>query len=469
MSYGIVDWEFFDDQDLARARGFGSADEQKIAYVNSTRKYYVLANTNPIVWVPMAEPRNASPMCAIRETGITANASIAATFTLCRRAPAHYDAVQVILHGAVSGANTFKVSVAPSSQFNNGWQPLNAAGAAQAFTNLTFGTTDPLNPRNPGGGAATTTTAGTSGTNATQDLIEGSSISDILNISSLARTDNPAADPLIFVRVFGTNAPAINVTEADTAGANPWNSAIPDFYCGYWGATDYTTATPPGAPSQQWLPSLTIVFWLRGKRVYTIGATGDSIEQGWIPAASVPQFGGNINGWPRRFVKLLNDNGISATLVSLSTTGAHSKLFHERAVNAILAGKLTHLFIKPWSVNETANGDAAVPAALARTSQLIELCHARGVVPILVQPWGGQSNGTTMRNTVDAYVAGMAASGVAVFDPRSVTDTSSGALIDSMKNLNNVGAVVDSLHINDSGYDIIANNCFHHKHMFGIY
>lgn len=544
-------------------------------------------------------------IAVVRDYGRTDNITATSTMTLCRRMPADYDAVRITLHGATSGANAFKAAVAPSSQFNNGWEPKDAAGSLQAFTALSWGTTSRGNPRNPSGGAATTTVTGTSGTTAAKTLIEGDIPSDILQINSLTRTDVTGAPPLLYVRLQGVNLPAFQAAETSSISTNPWSGVETDFYSGYWSAADhvptsdvnlinpegystqyrisagslgnlvaldgnpqvaseavpctagayysyggaiasttggavdivgfyasanattaigYSTASafagtggavltaitggyrfivptgathfrvqlnanaithiptgttvayagqviptvtnPSVAPTQGWAPSITIECWLRGKKIYNVGVTGDSIDHGAIPAGAVPQFGGNINGWGRRFVKLLNDNGILSSYVALCHSGDPSSQYLERSMGAVLTGRLTHLFIKPWSLNETAAGIAGAQRAVARTNLLLQVCRDRGVQPILFIPWGGQGDGTVMKTYVLEYVEACKAIGIPVFDARSVTDNAAGNLKVEFQNVDSNGVVVDVSHMNDLGQATVAQEAFKNKATF---
>lgn len=404
-------------------------------------------------------PRKRTSAALVRFYGASSNGTGIYTFCQTLTAPAHFDAVQITLNGQDSTANQFKVSVAVSAKFNNGWQPVDSADAPLAFTPVTFGTTDRLNPRNPGGGSATAVVGGTSGSNATFNLIEGDVPSDVIKLRSLDRTDDATKNPLLFIRLFGTNPPGAAVNESSAAHANPISS-VEEFYSGYWATNDYTGSVPPGAPTGGWLPSLTVTFFLRGKVVNVVGVAGDSVEQGWVQAAAVPQFGGNINGWPRRLVKKLNQAGITTSYVAACHTGNRASAFHERAINMLNTGRLTHLFIKPWSVNGYADGVQAMRDDLQRCQLIIQRCLDLRVVPIIIQPWGGQNSGTTIRNEVDAWIDLQRMSGVPVFDPRAITDDATGGLKSTYKTITAGGAVVDSIHPNDAGQEDIANLAF---------
>lgn len=400
----------------------------------------------------------------VNTTGLTTISTGTYTFHQTFRAPAHFDAVQITVRGDTSNANTYKVSVAPSASYNNGWQPVDGAGTNVAFTPVTFGTTDRRNPRNPGGGAANTVVSGTSGSNAAFNLIEGDAPSDIIKLSSLPRTDQPTSPPLVMVRLFGVNPPSVRVLESTSVHANAWiNSGyMPDHFCGYWGTTDYTvsgvaTNLPPGAPSQEYMPSVMVTFYLRGERVNVIGVAGDSLEQGYVGSSAVPQFGGNISGYLRRMAKKLTDSGRISSFVNLAQAGDKSSQFLERGISMALRGGLTHLFFKPWSWNSRGDGMAAVTDGMQKTTALISLCRERNIIPIVIQPWGGQSaSDPAIRAAVDAYIAQLKLLDVNVFDPRHITDNPNGTLKDAAQTVNGSGAFFDGLHINDAYHELLA-------------
>lgn len=412
-----------------------------------------------------AEKQGITTVARINTTGLTDISVGTYTFHQCFRAPADFDAVRITLRGSVSSANTVKVSVAPSASFNNGWQPVDSAGTNIAFTPITWGTTDKSNPRNPGGGAATAVISGTSGSNAGANLIEGDVPSDILKLSSLARTDQPNSPPLLMVRLFGVNAPSVRVLESSSAHANSWANSgyMPDHYCGVWNTTDYTvsgvsTNLPPAAPGQDYMPSVIVDFFLRGVKVNVLAVAGDSVEQGQVASPAVPQFGGNISGYPRRLAKMLTDQGRITTLVNLAQGGDKTSQYLERALSMVLRGGITHLMMKPWSYNSRNDGIAAVNDGITRTTQLIALCREKGIIPVIIQPWGGQySSNPALRATVDAYIDQLKKSGVNVFDPRHLTDNPDGTLRIEALTVNSSGVYFDGLHPNETYQQVLAN------------
>lgn len=393
--------------------------------------------------------------------GMTSQATGTYTMHLTMQAPDHYDAVQVILRGiSASGVNTFKVSIANPAQRGNGYVPLDSAGATISFTPVTWGTTDEDNFRNPGGGAANTLLNNASGS-LPNTQIENDVSSDWMSLRSADRVDVTTRKPLIMLRVYGINMGASNWTESSSASADPLTQIDADFYSGYWGADNTATPDPGSAPTQQWMPIFDVRFLLRGKVAYSIGVAGDSIDQGWIAATAVPRFGGNMNGWGQRLVKKLNDSGVVASFVDMTHTGSKSFVFHSKAYSAIVNRELTHLFVKPWSVNESADGAASVYAGITRTQQLIELCKKYDVVPVIVWPWGGQGMETpTFGTPIYQYMQQLQDSGVFIFDARSIVNISGAqplGLRTEFKTVDSGGSIVDSTHLNDAAQELIAS------------
>jgi len=416
-----------------------------------------------------------SPLARTRVAGQVGETAPGTVFTVhtTRQAPAHFDAVQIIINGKTSSAsNAFKASIAVSARYNDGYRPLTAAGAAAPFMPVTWGSTNPADFRSTGG-APSATIQNASGSTAGVDLIEGATASDWMPVASLDRTDFPDRPPLVMVRLSGDSIPATSSPNAIVGAANPFTSVLPEFYTGYWSNNDYTASTPAGNTINQNLwANIDIVFLLRGKVIRSVAVAGDSLEQGYVAPTAVPQFGGNINGWGRRLVAKLNATGALASYTDLTQGGQTSFVFHNRAYTALLNGGLTHLFVKPWSTNEAGDGMAGVPAALRRTSQLIALATAKGVKIVLIRPWAGQSVGTAMEIAVQAYCDQAAAAGVAVMDARQVAGDPA---LPGTNNMNpaylsktGAGATVDIVHLNDAGQEAVSAYAFDSRAQFGL-
>lgn len=421
--------------------------------------------------------RSPAAKASYRPYGLVSNVAVEYTFHLTCRAPAHYDGVQITLHNiSNSGANAFSASVCAPARANgstvsstvSGRVPQDAAGSTMSFTALTFGTTNPDDTRNPGGGASTVLIQNVAGS--VNTLREGYAVSDYLPLSSLDRTDIVGAPPLFMLRVRGTSVGNFTATEISDLSANPFNLADPDFCGGYW-AGDQTAVSAPGAMvARSSCPAVTVHFFLRGSRVSSIGVAGDSLEQGWVASTTSPLTAGLIDGWPRKLVRLLNAAGSSASLTQCAQVGNYSQLSHERAYGLLLTGALTHLFIKPWSVNEAADGITGIPAALSRTSRLIQLCRSKQVVPIIVRPWAGQSISSAPGLLVQTYCDNAAHSGVPVLDCRALVggSTTSDTILDAYVCKTSGGAAVDAVHINDAGHAAVAAAALAQRAAFGM-
>lgn len=378
------------------------------------------------------------------------------TAQLIQQAPDHFDAVRINLLSAASEGNAWKVTVAPSAKFNQ-LGPVDQSNAAITPTVVTFGSTDQRNPRNPGGGATTITSTSASGSAASNTLIQDRIRSDIIQISSLARVDDPNKKPLIYVRIYGTNIPLSGIAEMADNSANPLKNVIGDYYSGYSNG-DYSL-TNPSFWSQYGAPMLEIEFFLRGKLVRNIGITGDSTDQGWVDATAVPQFGGNINGYMRRFVELLRADGEPVGFSCFAQAGQKSFMTYNNALPAIMSGELTHLVIRPFSVNDRNDGTTAAiaNAAIKRTSMLISACKEYGVVPIVLRPFNVGVSDSIQYPIVNAFVDSFKSSGGLVLDFTSLVNKDTVDIKSEYMTLNSSGGVVDRIHPNNQCHQDIAN------------
>jgi len=377
------------------------------------------------------------------------------TSQMIRQAPAHFDAVRINVVSAASAGNAWKVTVAPSAAYNE-LGPVDAAGSNITPTVVTFGSTNRKNPRNPGGGAVTVTSTGASGSG--QALIQERIYSDVIKIKSLDRTDHPSRNPLIYVRIFGTDVPVFATNEINATDANPFSAVVPEFYAGMSGADN--SITNPGAWAQAGAcPAVEIEFFVRGKIVRTIGICGDSTDQGWVDTTAVPQFGGNINGYMRRVVSAMNAAGNPTGYVSCAQVGALTIRHFNDILPVIMSGCLTHLVIRPWTVNNVLIGTTAQVAydAIAYAELLIQTCIEYGVVPVLLRPFAYGSGETIQQPIIKAFVDSYKESGGRVLDFTSITNLSDRHLKPEYLTVNSSGVVVDQTHPNDLAHQDIAD------------
>lgn len=416
-----------------------------------------------------------------RQRVLGASAKMGGWFTVfgCYRAPAHFDAVQIVLVSPVNhdADKPIKATVMAPARFNDGVNGLDSSGAIITPTPVTWGTTQPRNPRNPGGGAANTLLTGASG--ASPNEIEARAYSDIIPLSSLDRTDGGTL-PLLMVRIQGADTPGISTS--GLSGVATGNASLraveTDHWCQYTNgdlasATTGVTKTTDDAAAR-WAPGIEVIYYLRGVRVPTIAVMGDSLDMGWAQSTAANATAGFMDGWARKFARLLA--GVYPTsFVAYHRDGFTATRFQEEALGTLVGdggAGITHLFIKPSSVNNSIGNPASVTSDLRRTGQIIEQCVALGITPILVYPWAGQdiasANGVRIRQYVDAHKA----AGGLTFDVRklisidgSETNTSVHASLITRKS---DGSAVDFTHLNNQGHTIIANAAMAQRSKWGL-
>lgn len=422
-------------------------------------------------------------MTVARQRILGASAKMGGYLTVfgCYRAPAHYDAVQIILVSPVSHDPTYKIkaTVMAPARFNDGVNGLDSAGSAITPTAVTWGTTQPRNPRNPGGGAADVSLVGASG--ASPNETEARAISDIIPLASLDRTDMVGAPPLLMVRIQAADPPGISTT--GLSGVATGNASLravePDHWCQYLDGDSVATASGVAKTTDdaraRWAPAIEIVYYLRGTRVVTIASMGDSLDMGWGNTGTANGTAGLMDGWARKFARQLNAV-YPTSFVSYQRDGFTGTRFQEEALNALLgdnAAGITHMFIKPSSVNNNWSANpGSVAIDLRRTGYLIDQCVSLGITPILQYLWAGQSidsaAGIRIRQYVDAYKA----AGGITFDVRKLisidgTDTNT-SVKSSLVTRKSDGSAVDFVHLNDAAHTIIANEAFAQRRQLGF-
>lgn len=414
----------------------------------------------------------ARPISRQRILGAAAATSGNYTLFMTTAAPAAYDAVQlVMLNETNDTTNSFKATLIAPASYNDGINGLDASGAAITPTAVTWPTAQSQaisrNPRNIAGAAVSSQAAGASGTS--PDLIEGRAASNIIPLASLTRTDVAGAPPLLMVRTYGTNVPAISSTGLSAFAANSLHSVDPNLFCQYVQNSDQTgaasgVAVASTAGPTNFCPAVEIIYYLRGQRIFTLADTGDSLDEGWANTGTVNGTAGLLNGWPRQFAALMRAGGTPVGFTAWHRDGFTSTRFNEKALGALIydnGAGVTHLFIKSWSVNETGSTTASVNADLKRVDHMLDLAYANGITPILVYPWAGQAIGSGPELQVRAYIDAAKARGVATFDARAIVSADGGTtttnlIKPSCQTLDVNGAQVDTTHINGACQAAIA-------------
>lgn len=400
----------------------------------------------------------------LRILGADAQASITGTAMMCVPAPDEYDAVQIMVYRSnPNSVDVVKASVIAPARFNDGVNGLDASGNAITPTPVTWPTVQSQSPYGLSGTAANTLVAGaTAGANPPNTPNEARAYSNIIPIKSLARTDFPSRQPLLMVRVQGTNFPACasgSLSPYFTQGPTI-QSVYPDLFCQYIQNADHV-ATASGVPAQTALgttsfaPGVEIIFYLRDKKIATVASTGDSIDMGWGNTTAVNISAGNMNGWSRQFAQLRRASGKPTGHCAWHRDGFWGERFTRKALNAINFDDglgVTHIFHKPSSVNNWRSDPNTVDADLVRTSELLAQASAKGTTVILVYPWAGQDIGGVPETKVRAYIDARKAEGAKTFDARALISAdgsiTSNVIADKYLTKTSGGAVVDTTHLN---------------------
>lgn len=392
----------------------------------------------------------------------------AVTGVLITQAPSEYDAIRLTLVSTTaSNAKEFSYTVAPSATFNK-IGPVDSVGARIAETAVTWGSTDNSSPLNPSGGVATVTPSGASGSTPSTNYIQSRIRSDIIPLKSVARADG-GDRPLLVVKGYGAYLPGDQNVEHSFSATNDIQVAIGQEFSGYRTGSFLTTDPSYNAGlidsggywTQNGRLTVEIEYFLRGKQCINIGITGDSTDQGWVDPSAVPQFGGNINGYMRRVVNKMREKGAIVGYSVFAQAGQRSFVTYRNALPAVLSGELTHLVIRPFSINDTNTGttEAVALDCLQRTSLLIQTCKAHGVVPILLRPFACGTYDAIQYPLVMQYVDGYKASGGLVLDLTPVLNQAGSLqyLKPEYVTVNAGGTQVDPTHINDAGHQAAAD------------
>lgn len=419
------------------------------------------------------------PVSRFRVLGSSMASGVAnVTFHMLVRAPAEYDAIQLVMSATSNDStNAVKFTVAAPDAVGDSVNPT-LGGAAVTPTTVTWGTTSPRNPRNPGGGATTVLQSGFSGT--APNTIEGVTYSDIIPLASVARTDQPGVPPLLMVREFAAaNAPiSTQLNNLKVGFGNPAQALLPDAMCGYISGDVASTASGVAAPlvgAQGFCPGVEVIYYLRGQRIYTIASAGDSLDQGFCGSTAVNCSPGTIGGVTRSLAAQMTAAGNPTGFAAWHMAGQTSGNFNERALNGLMLGDcavgVTHLFFKPWSVNE-GTGTSTIAGDLRRADHILDWAYKCGITPILVYPRAGEGMGTAPNLQTVAYIDAAKARGVPTFDGRAIVGAGGSITTNTIRpeylSLASDGSVVDTVHLNGAGQAALAAAAYAQRAAFNL-
>lgn len=374
------------------------------------------------------------------------------TFGVAVALESHADLVRLVFGNPLTtGPWTLdRWAVAPSAKYNNGYNPVDASGAAVSWIN---GTCNNAGADTLYGAQASGSTAGMTIAAAADAANPTIACTDWAVCSTLDRADAGETWPLLFARMYMAgafqmpNQPAGSDTFTNPAKwpAISGGRVLREFHQ----SGDFVT-TPAGmtAPlSQQYVPPLAIQTYARGAG-HTLMALGDSLTQGKMTAAEA-------NGFVLQMALALSTPTRPVAAVNGGWEGQTMTQLIARGYREIPIMRPTAVIIETSTPNGYAGAQAYFDGCLAQALALAHYVRTLGIQPILKTaiPWGGY-NATVdgYRKVVNARVVAMSAAGrIPVIDASAaVTD---GATPERIQAQYLAG---DSLHINDAGHAAIA-------------
>lgn len=386
----------------------------------------------------------------LRSVGnVNANRTLHNLFAL----EADFDLVRVAFVNDTASAFTMSTVTAAAVGSENvagNYAPIDAAGNAVAWTNITFDS----------GGTPAAPLLGTTGTTRAisvpaavanagdgQQVVHGIVWSDWARIASIPPADGSRFRYLA-VRAFNSAGAA---SRGVNAGGSAWTPAAQGrLVTSVIASNDQTAAGAMTAPNATGgnVAIAAIQTYSRTRGV-TIMAVGDSITQG-INSTN------DTNAWGHIARCLLSTTSLPVTWVNLGHGGSTTENFYRRAI-AHLSVIQPHIAVYAvWSPNDTQD-TANANLAWSRAMEFVGRCHAIGTFPILFGPmrWypnvGDAAKETVRQAILARCLAAEAARDIAVLNPDRLL-----GLAGSTKNadLAYVGSSSD-YHPNDAGHAVL--------------
>lgn len=359
-----------------------------------------------------------------------AGTAVGAGLTIINQIPsaADFSAVQLVYanwSGSAVTINGAKVASAPTHQND---------GAALTWSTVTFA-----------GSTLGTVPAAVSGTG--NDIVPGFLVSDVIPVTSVARTDDTTKSPLLQVRTYSAGASSAislggtdiaNFNASSTAGGMQWAARIP--------AGDLVTTLSASQPLEAgtWINPASVKFF-HNTEAFTVATIGDSLTRGQGSTSGAA-------GWPARLQQL---QPIANTKVGLANF-AWSGQLHAASMGIgkqVISGvKPNALVFFAWSPNDAAGNDATMNSTWARTLEMIELCRQNGVIPIVCTSGPVNSYTAQQDARIKAQNTRVRQLPNIVFDFASVLEDTA----DRSKILPAYDSG-DGLHYSDAGYQAMAN------------
>lgn len=346
------------------------------------------------------------PMC-----GNAANCSAGYTFCMVLSVASLFSDVRPLFanYNTAASITLTKVAIAPTAKYNDGVNPVDAAGNPISWTPVTFS------------GAASVTLAAASGSN--PNYLPTIATPDWPSVDGLARADSGEMYPLVMVRVyFAATGNLPTHTTAEQASFTARTKHICNaFYVSGDKVTNGDIIVSPTAAAQSCVWALQTISQVRG---IACAAYGDSLTGGFEPSLGAGRY--PFAGWLSRACSDLSvqtfpgvAGAIPFSFINNGWQGRNTTTTYAAFLADIDILKPDVAFLSVYSPNDNA---LAFPAQFRRAMRMAYECQARGIIPVLVTPQPWSYTGAAETSRLD-LVARVKASGLLYADiAGAVTD-----------------------------------------------
>jgi lysophospholipase L1-like esterase len=326
------------------------------------------------------------------------------TFSTAWALESEFDLVRLVYQNNQATAYTITAAtIAPSATINNGYDPVDAAGAAVAFTPVTFNDLGAYSGLSPSAAGSATSLAMPTTADAN---VPAYGVSDWMRIASMPRTDATDGRRVLMARTVAAAdiSRVERLTQAIMTAFRPYEAGriLRAFYKsgGDFTASGFTSPVEDG-----YLQPVAIQYYTR-KRGATVLVIGDSLTQGQ-DVDSTEHF-----AWGHFASADLTTQNLPISFVNGGRAGSTSLFYYQTGMQNIALFRPEVATINVWTPNDSRNAVAA-DLAFARALDIAAYTHTMGGVPVFVTavPFDLSTADDTLRRTINDRARAAAAAG----------------------------------------------------------
>lgn len=324
-------------------------------------------------------------------------------------------------------------------------QTITAAKVAACPVDLSDGTALTWQSLTFNGSASATQLAG-SGTGS--NMIPSITLSDVLPLTSIPRTDFPANLPLIQSRTYFAAASTQRIIFANAMADYKTATGL-EYASGIQGADIVSTITAKApATSGSWLAPSGFIFFY-GVPTVIVADVGDSLMRG--QESSVVS-----NGW-----RSISDRTVALKTrptklwqhATFSVTGQAHDATYKTGLEVVTKLKPKYLCFRASSPNDGTPTQAIMDACWARTLHLVDHCKKNGVIPVLCTSTPINANSApadALLKAQNARVRSLAGAVIVSDEALVIENPADRSQISASFNSG------DGIHLNSAAYDLMA-------------